>query len=380
MTVGHCCCQPLPPQGGQSPVQSPIQAPPATDPPAPVPVAPAPTPDPVEPPPAPPPPDPTEPVTPPRRTYVNPVFDANAPDPSIVRAEDGTFYAYTTESAGQKFQVLRSPDLVSWERVGAAFAGQGPAWVDKHRWAPDVVRTGDHFTMLYSGRGHDGNMRIGYATSPTPEGPFADRGILVESNSVGYVIDPNLEQVGDRWIMYYGSTGGADRPGQDGITAVDLSIAEDGTITTNGPGSVVLPEGSDRHLVEGAWMHQRGDQFYLFYSDGRWDARGGAEDYAVKVARSSSPTGPFEKLGAPILAKGNGVTGPGHMSIVTDDAGQDWMLYHGWGADTERGRLLRMDPIDWRDGWPVVNAGDGPSVTTMDAPYIAALDGVANLG
>ena len=310
---------------------------------------------------------------------MNPVFDANAPDPSIVRADDGTFYAYTTETAGLPFQVLRSKDLTSWERVGAAFAGNGPDWIKENRWAPDVVKTGDHYTMLFSGRGTDGKQRIGYATSPSPAGPFQDRGVLIEANSVGYVIDPNLEQVGDRWVLYYGSTGGHDQPGQDGITAVDLSIAADGAITTKGPGAVVLPEGGDRHLVEGAWMHQRDGKFYMFYSDGRWDAKGGAQDYAVKVARGDSPTGPFEKLGTPILSQGNGVTGPGHMSIVTDDAGTDWMLYHGWSADSDTGRLLRMDPIEWRDGWPVVNGGDGPSMTPMDAPVIAAIDGAAAL-
>ncbi len=324
-------------------------------------------------------PAPTEQPAPARRTYTNPVFDKNAPDPSIVRADDGSFYAYTTETDGLPFQVLRSADLTTWERVGAAFENGGPDWITEHRWAPDVVKTGDHYTMLFSGRGADGKQRIGYATSPSPSGPFQDRGVLVEANSVGYVIDPNLEQVGDRWVMYYGSTGGRDQPGQDGITAVDLDIAADGTITPKGPGSVVLPEGADRHLVEGAWMHQRDGKFYLFYSDGRWDAKGGDQDYAVKVARADSPTGPFEKLGDPILAKGNGVTGPGHMSIVTDDAGQDWMLYHGWGADTDRGRLLRMDPVEWRNGWPVVNGGNGPSTSPMDAPVIAAREGVAAL-
>ncbi len=324
-------------------------------------------------------PDPVPAPAPARRTYTNPVFAENAPDPTVVRGEDGMFYAFTTESAWLPFQVLRSPDLRTWERVGGAFEGQGPAWIKEHRWAPDVARTGDHYTMTHSGRGHDGRMKIGYATSPTAQGPYTDRGILVEGQSGGYFIDSHLQQTDEGWKLYYGSTGGTSPRDQTGISVRDVDIAADGSLSLRGDAKVVVSEQGERELVEGAWMHQKNGQYYLFYSDGRWDAKGGAEDYALKVARSASPDGPFEKLGAPILQQGNGYAGTGHNSIVTDDAGQDWLMYHAWGADHSTGRVLMMDPIEWRDGWPVVNDGTGPSNAPMDAPVIAALDGAAAL-
>ena len=31
-----------------------------------------------------------------RATYTNPVLDRNAPDPTVIRAKDGTFYAFAT--------------------------------------------------------------------------------------------------------------------------------------------------------------------------------------------------------------------------------------------------------------------------------------------
>ncbi|MCW2928016.1 MAG: arabinan endo,5-alpha-L-arabinosidase [Thermoleophilia bacterium] len=313
------------------------------------------------------------------RTYVNPVFGANAPDPTVTRGEDGMFYAYTTETGGLPFQVLRSPDLVSWDRVGAAFEGNGPAWIDRNRWAPDVRRTGDHFTMTYSGRGDDGRMRIGYATSTTARGPFTDRGVLLEGDSSGYFIDPQLVQVGDQWKLYYGSTGGNDRKDQTGITGADVTIAADGSMSVGASSKVVLPEGSSRNLVEGAWMHEKDGQYYLFYSDGRFDAADGPDAYALQVARSSSPDGPFEKLDHPVIASGNGFGGPGHNSIITDDAGQDWVAYHAWGADRSKGRMLLIDKVDWVDGWPVVNGGSGPSHGAMRAPVITARDGASAL-
>ena len=30
--------------------------------------------------------------------YTNPVIDSSAPDPSVIRADDGTFYLYATEN------------------------------------------------------------------------------------------------------------------------------------------------------------------------------------------------------------------------------------------------------------------------------------------
>lgn len=159
-----------------------------------------------------------------------------------------------------------------------------------------------------------------------------------------------------------------------------VDIAADGSMRTKGAGGVVLSETGERELVEAAWMHERDGQYYMFYSDGKWDAKGGADDYALKVARGPSPIGPFEKLATPILEQGNGYSGTGHNSIVTDDAGKDWLLYHAWGADPSKGRMLMLDPIEWNDGWPVVNGGAGPSTGTMDAPVIDARSGVAALG
>src|SRR5207253_857143 len=52
-------------------------------------------------------------------TYRNPVDAHDAPDPSVIRAADGFFYAYTTQSIYPSgvlnLPILRSPDLVHWQ-------------------------------------------------------------------------------------------------------------------------------------------------------------------------------------------------------------------------------------------------------------------------
>ena len=55
--------------------------------------------------------------------------------------------------------------------------------------------------------------------------------------------------------------------------------------------------------------------------------------------------------------------------IIRDDAGQDWLLYHGFSRSTpENGRILLLDQIKWdQEGWPYVEGGS-PSYETQKAP------------
>ena len=67
-------------------------------------------------------------------TYINPVFDIDFPDPTVIRASDGYYYAYATQAivGGRtlNIQVARSRDLVKWEHLGDALPVK-PAWADK---------------------------------------------------------------------------------------------------------------------------------------------------------------------------------------------------------------------------------------------------------
>lgn len=64
--------------------------------------------------------------------------------------------------------------------------------------------------------------------------------------------------------------------------------------------------------------------------------------------------------GYDVILKGNEyVAGPGHNAeIITDDANNDWLIYHGYlREDPGLGRLLFMDKILWSDGWPYIENG-----------------------
>jgi arabinan endo-1,5-alpha-L-arabinosidase len=86
------------------------------------------------------------------RKYVNPVLDEDFPDPAVILAPDGYYYAYATQTLreGQwiNIQVARSTDLVHWEHLGDALP-QKPVWAQTTQdfWAPYVLRDGDRYVM-----------------------------------------------------------------------------------------------------------------------------------------------------------------------------------------------------------------------------------------
>src|SRR5689334_17548324 len=95
------------------------------------------------------------PETPPVRTYTNPVWDDDFPDPTLIRAADGYYYAYGTQTKRQgriiNLQVARSPDLVTWELLGEGMPDK-PRWAAHTQkfWAPHVSEHAGRYYLYYS--------------------------------------------------------------------------------------------------------------------------------------------------------------------------------------------------------------------------------------
>ena len=129
---------------------------------------------------------------------------------------------------------------------------------------------------------------------------------------------------------------------------------------------------------EGAMIYKRGKYYYLFASVGTC-CEGANSTYRTVVGRAKDIKGPYvDKKGGRMLdnhfetvISGNERwKGPGHNSeVVTDDAGQTWLLYHAYDAqDPAKGRVLLLDKLQWDcDGWPSVQGGT-PSTTPQDTP------------
>jgi arabinan endo-1,5-alpha-L-arabinosidase len=323
-----------------------------------------------------------------RLRYVNPVLNRDFPDPAVLRAIDGDFYAYATQSQVSErmlnIPVARSRDLVSWQLVGDALPAK-PAWAAGKQkfWAPHVIRdpVQKRYFMYYSAEPDDASGKcLAVAIADQPAGPFVDWGRpLICGEGIEH-IDPMAfddPQSGKR-LLYWGS-------GRSPIKVQELTVDRTAFLPGSVAKEILFPDPGKPYsaLVEGAWVIFRHGTYYLFYSGDRCcvaDPR-----YAVMVARSTNPFGPFElfaqseqSASSAILERSGRWVAPGHNSVVTDDDGTDWLLYHAVDAErTENGRVMLLDPLVYREGWPRVKGGQ-PSNVNQVAPArkpIAAVPG-----
>jgi arabinan endo-1,5-alpha-L-arabinosidase len=323
------------------------------------------------------------------RTFKNPVLDADFPDPAVILAPDGFYYAYATQTLRDgdwiNIQVARSADLVHWQHLGDALP-EKPAWAANTQdfWAPSIIRDGDRYLMYYSAtpdvcdvpdRGHC----LAIATATSPAGPFTDIGMPLLLGMGFEYIDPMAFQdpaTGKRYL-YWGS---GFQPIKVQELADDwMSFAHDSK-----PVEIIWPnpvKGAFPRLVEAAWVIRHNDFYYIFYSGD--NCCGPQAEYGVMVARSRSPTGPFETLeearGVPhslMLFKCEHWLAPGHNSIIEDKAGDCWIVYHAIDVNRPRQRqedeinsrrILLIDKVEWRDGWPHVGT---PSNDIRPAPVV----------
>ena len=320
-------------------------------------------------------------------TYVNPVLDEDFPDPGVIQAPDGLYYAYATQTLRDQgwinIQVARSADLVHWQHLGDALPDK-PSWARETQdfWAPFVLRDGDRYLMYYSAtpdvchepeRGHC----LAVATSKSPAGPFVDMGLPLLLGMGFEYIDPMVydDPVTGKCFLYWGS-------GFQPIKVQELAEDRMSFAPGSNPTDLIWPnpvKDAFPRLVEAAWVIRHDEFYYLFYSGD--NCCGPDAEYGVMVARSHEPTGPFESLeearGVPhslMLYKSERWLAPGHNSIVTDKAGEAWIVYHAIDVNRRRQRqedeinsrrILLIDRIEWRHGWPFVGT---PSAEPRRAP------------
>ncbi|MFL6765792.1 MAG: glycoside hydrolase family 43 protein [Sphingomicrobium sp.] len=321
-------------------------------------------------------------------TYVNPILDEDFPDPAVIHAPDGYYYAYGTQTLRDgkwiNIQVARSADLIHWEPVGDALP-EKPAWAEETQdfWAPSVIFDGSTYFMYYSAtpdvcHHHERAHALAVATSTSPAGPFVDMGMPLLLGVGFEYIDPMAfdDPATGKHLLYWGS-------GFQPIKVQELGPDRMSFASHSAPVDLIWPNGKNGgfpRLVEASWVIHHDDFYYLFYSGD--NCCGPDAHYGVMVARSSDATGPFETLeaakGVPhslMLFKSERWLAPGHNCIVTDRAGQVWIIYHAIDVNRPRQtqedeinsrRILLIDKIEWKDGWPHVGTpSEGPQAAPV---------------
>jgi len=308
-------------------------------------------------------------------TYQNPVFNHDFPDPNLVKAKDGFYYAYSTQinwsrdNFGGRYviPILRTKNLVDWEVVGDALAKK-PDWKQAGGiWAPDAAYYKGKYYLYYSfSTWGDPNPGIGVAVADKPEGPFHDKGKLFLSKEIGVdnSIDAFLFEDKGKPYLVWGSF--------HGIFGVELSA--DGLQVKGNKFQLAC------NAYEGSYIYKKGKYYYYLGSTGSC-CEGEKSTYEVKVGRSKQFKGPYlDKEGKSLLTNGGtllvrrnasteGFVGAGHNGdIIEDKAGQTWMLYHAFKkGQPGTGRVMLLDKINWQNGWPAIENSE-PSIKRIKGP------------
>src|SRR3712207_3680131 len=102
----------------------------------------------------------------------------------------------------------------------------------------------------------------------------------------------------------------------------------------------------EAHLIEGIWVTQHGDRFYMFYSGNDFST----PEYGTGVAVAPSPLGPYRKMSRPLLQSTAEWVGPGHPSVAPGPDGEPWLFLHAFlpgQAGYKKFRALLAVPVEF---------------------------------
>lgn len=286
--------------------------------------------------------------------FHNPVLPGFHPDPSVCRVGDDFYLVVSSFEFFPGLPLFHSRDLAHWTSIGHAI--HRPGQLDFSTvppsgglWAPTIRHHNGVFYVLCTHEGQGGNFIV---TAMSPEGPWSDP-VFFEPRG----IDPSLFFDDDGQVYY--SSNGHDEQERFGITVAPFDLANKRFAA---PPRVVW-FGAGGRCVEAPHLYKHGGFYYLVTAEGGTDY-----GHMVAVARASlrdGPYGPFESCpDNPILThKNEGRIFPfqaiGHADFVEDAHGDWWMVCLGFrpfgGKFHHLGREVFLAPVEWVDGWPVIN-------------------------
>jgi len=255
----------------------------------------------------------------------NPIIRGWYADPEAhVFAQE--YWIYPTTSAPYDEQTsmdaFSSPDLVTWTRHAGVLDLEDVGWGTRALWAPSVVEKDGWYYFFFSANDIQNDEEtggIGIARSRSPDGPFEDylgRPLVGSFHNGAQPIDPYVFR--DRDGTYYLTYGGwrhcnIVKLNEDFTGFVPF---DDGTLFRE-----ITPDG----YVEGSFMLLKDGRYYFMWSEGGWTG----PDYAVAYAVSSSPTGPFQRIGRILEQDPAVATGAGHHSVLHRPGAEKWyIVYH----------------------------------------------------
>jgi xylan 1,4-beta-xylosidase len=296
------------------------------------------------------------------RTFRNPVIRGFHPDPSICRVGTDYYLAVSSFEYFPGVPLFHSRDLIHWRPIGHALTRTSqldlrnrPA--SQGIFAPTLRHFRDTFYLVTTDVGGSGNFLL---TAKDAAGPWSEP-ILIDRGC----FDPSLFFDDDGRVYY-------TRRELGRIVQSEIDVSS-GRLRTR-LSRVAHPFASSD--AEGPHLYRVGDWYYLLCAEG-----GTGYGHMITVGRSRSPNGPFEGCPHnPILTHRHlvphAIRYTGHGDLVEVHDGSWWIVFLGTRHDPRygynfhvMGRETFLAPLEWIDGWPVINGG-APIELEMAAPAL----------
>jgi GH43 family beta-xylosidase len=306
--------------------------------------------------------------------FRNPVHTGYLADPFVLAAQ-GRWWVFGT-GQGDELVGMVSDDLLAWQPLESLLEDDEDVLAElPTRWAPEVSARDGRYLLYFSAGQADAGHRVFVAESSTPAGPYT-RVRPVEGLDEVFAIDAHVLAAPDGHYLFY-ATDRLDTQRVGTAVVVRRLVAPDRVEAAWYP--VAMPTADwqlfargraihggtyDWHTCEGPFVVRRGERWWCLYSGGSWQTDG----YGMSASWAEHPLGPWHDLGEQgptvIRTVPGRALGPGHASVVTDLAGQDWLAYHAWD-EARTARRMCLDRLVWDDGTPVCL---GPTVDDQPAP------------
>lgn len=293
--------------------------------------------------------------------FDNPVIPGFYPDPSICRVGSDFYLATSSFCYFPGVPLWHSRDLVNWHQVGHALHRPPQLPLDGLTpmlgiYAPTLRHRDGRFYVIVTNMPHRGQLIV---TADDPAGPWSDP-VTVDTHG----FDPDLFWDDDgRCFM---AQHNLHRPG---ISAWEIDPSSGSLLS----GEQLIWEGYEDPYCEAPHIYKVEGRYCLVVAEG-----GTHRGHMVVAARADHPMGPWEGCPwNPVLSHRGRVANPiqatGHGDLVEATDGTWWMVFLGIrpvrGYHT-LGRETFLAPVEWRDGWPVVNGGQAVELE-MDGPGLA---------
>jgi len=281
----------------------------------------------------------------------NPVIPGFYPDPSVCAVGSDFYSVHSSFGYFPGVPIFHSTDLMHWDQIGHALtrgsqlplAGAGVS--SDGIYAPTIRHHEGLFFMITTNVRNGGNFIV---TAEDPAGPWSEP-IWVQHPAEGG-IDPSLFFDRDGSVYFTGT--GSDRVQQFRIDPLTGKALEDAYAVWPGTGG---------QYPEAPHLFRIGDTYYLTMAEG-----GTEYGHMQTIARSATPRGPWDPCPHnPILthrSRKSEFQALGHSDFIQSQDGRWWLIFHairpiGYPSYHVCGRETCLAPVEWVDGWPVVNGG-----------------------